>query len=107
MSAHIFASMGTVAMKRDRLDSAIDEVARQMTEAPIAGAVDFRRRVLARIESGGGRDVGPRRAWRAAWVMSTLAVAAAFVLAFAVFRGGSLTSGSPPSAAPAPRPRLP
>ena len=36
----------------ERVNTAIDEVARQMTEGSPAGSADFRRRVLARIESG-------------------------------------------------------
>jgi hypothetical protein len=59
------------------IDHAIDVVARQMTEGSPAGRVDFRRRVLARIEAGHA----PRAGWRAAWVLSPLAVAAAIVMA--------------------------
>lgn len=55
---------------------AIDEVARQMTgDAPPASA-DFRRRVLARIAS----NEAPRAPWRAAFVLSPIAVAAAIVI---------------------------
>jgi hypothetical protein len=59
------------------LDRAIDVVARQMTEGSPAGRVDFRRRVLARIEAGHA----PRASWRAAWVLPPIAVAAAIVMA--------------------------
>ncbi len=88
-------------MKSDQLDSAIDEVARQMTEAHPAGAIDFRRRVLARLESGRDHTAAPPRRWSAALVMSTLAVAAAIVIGIAVFRGGSSKSVSQVSVAPA------
>jgi len=88
-------------MKSDQLDSAIDEVARQMTEAHPAGAIDFRRRVLARLESGMDHTAAPPRRWSAALVMSALAVAAALVIGIAVFRGGSSKSVSQVSVAPA------
>ena len=67
----------------EQVNTAIDEVARQMTEGPPAGSADLRRRVLARIESGDA----PRVAWRAAFVLSPLAVAAAIVVAVFVARG--------------------
>ena len=63
-------------MSDEQVNSAIDEVARQMTEeAPPAGA-DFRRRVLARIAS----NEAPRASWRAAFVLSPIAVAAAVAI---------------------------
>ena len=66
----------------ERVNGAIDEVARQMTEeAPPHGA-DFRRRVLARIAS----NDAPRASWRTAFVLSPIAVAAA--IAIAVFVAG-------------------
>jgi len=65
------------------VNDVIDEVARGMTEGSPASGADFRRRVLARIESGGA----PRRTWRAAFVLSPLAAAAAIVIAVIVTRG--------------------
>ena len=65
------------------IDSAIDAVARQMTDGSPAGGADFRRRVLARIESG----QAPRPSWRAAWVLSPIAVAALVVMAVFVAPG--------------------
>jgi hypothetical protein len=61
----------------ERFDIAIDEVARQMTEDAPAGSADFRRRVLARIEA-------EARPWRAAWILTPLAVAAAILMAIFV-----------------------
>jgi hypothetical protein len=62
----------------ERVNIAIDEVAREMTEeAPATDDADFRRRVLARIAS----DDEPRASWRAAFVLSPIAVAAAIVIA--------------------------
>jgi hypothetical protein len=64
-------------MLDDQLNAAIDEVARQMTDvAPREGA-GFRRRVIARIEASDA----PRRNWRAAFVLSPIAVAMAIVIA--------------------------
>ena len=65
------------------LNTAIDEVAREMTEGAPADAAAFRRRVLARVETG----AAPRRSWRAAFVLSPLAAAAAIVVALLVARG--------------------
>ncbi len=64
------------------IDRAIDVVARQMTDGPPVGGAEFRRRVLARIEAGHA----PRTSWRAAWVLSPLAVAATIVMAIFVAR---------------------
>jgi hypothetical protein len=69
-------------MSDEQLNTAIDEVARQMTEGSPAGDAGFRRRVLARIESGDA----PRRSWRAAFVLSPIAVAAAIVISIVVAR---------------------
>ena len=69
------------AMLDNELNTAIDDVARQMTEgSPAAG---LRHRVIARIESGDA----PRRSWRAAFVLSPIAAAAAIVIALVVARG--------------------
>src|SRR5258708_32857440 len=67
----------------ERMNSAIDEVAQQMTEGSPAAGADFRRRILARIEAGDA----PRRSWRAAFGLSPIAVAAVIVIAVFVFRG--------------------
>ena len=68
----------------DRVDSAIDDVARQMTEGLPADAAAFRRQVLLRIDAGSA----PRRSWRAAFVLPPVAAAAALVIAAFVMRGG-------------------
>jgi hypothetical protein len=73
--------MGT-AMWDDRVDTAINDVARRMTEGSPADGADFRRRVLARVEAGDA----PRATWRAAWLLSPLAVAAAILIAVMVVR---------------------
>jgi hypothetical protein len=76
-----------------RVNRAIDEVARQMTEeAPPAGGDDFRRRVLVRIAS----DDEPRASWRAAFVLSPVALAAVMVIAVLVMRGGTKPQATPP-----------
>jgi hypothetical protein len=64
------------------VNDAIDEVARRMTEGAPDEAAAFRRRVLARIEAGDA----PRRSWRAAFVLSPIAVAAAIVIAIVAAR---------------------
>ena len=68
-------------MSDEQLNTAIDEVARTMTEGSLAGDAGFRRRVLARIESGGA----PRRSWRPAFVLSPIAVTAAILIAVTFF----------------------
>lgn len=89
-------------MSDERLDRVIDEVARQMTEAELPG--DFRARIVERIE---GR--GPRRTWRAAWILSPIAAAAVVAVAIFVARGfqprgrgpapqTTVTQGAPPVA---------
>jgi hypothetical protein len=70
-------------MSDEPLNNAIDEAARQLTEGAPADAAAFRRRVLARIEAGDA----PRRSWRAAFVLSPIAVAAAMVIALFVAPG--------------------
>jgi hypothetical protein len=83
--------------RNDPLDSAIDEVARELTEGQPARGVEFRRRVLARIEGGHA----PRRRWRTVWMLSPIAVAAAIVIAVAVFtssRSSSSKTGRPGTA---------
>jgi hypothetical protein len=60
----------------ERVNRAIDEVARQMTEDAPPASADFRRRVFARIAS----NEAPRASWRAAFVLSPIAVAAAIVI---------------------------
>ena len=90
-------------MSDERLNTAIDEVARQMTDAGPGAAADLRRRVVARIEAGGV----PRQRWRAAFVWSPLAVATALAVAFFVarsFQPGDLRrpgpSGTPVTSLP-------
>lgn len=69
-------------MSDEPVNHAIDQVARQMTDGAPADAAAFRRRVLARIEAGDA----PRRSWRAAFVLSPLAVAAVIAIAIAAAR---------------------
>jgi hypothetical protein len=75
-----------MAMSDERVDAAIDEVVRELTAGQPGGA--FTAHVLARIDAdeAGKRT---RAKWQAAWVMSPLALAAAIVVAVAVFHGGS------------------
>ena len=82
------------------LDHAIDLVARQMTEGSRAGGPDFRRRVLARIEAGHAPRGNRRGDWRAAWVLSPLAAAAAIVMAIFVARGFQPRDHGPERGAP-------
>ena len=65
------------------MNDVIDEVARGMTADVSDDTVAFRRRVLARVESGGA----PRRTWRAAFVLSPIAVAAAIIIVAFVVLG--------------------
>ncbi|HEV8209866.1 MAG TPA: hypothetical protein VGP77_07075 [Vicinamibacterales bacterium] len=66
------------------MNTAIDEVAREMTEETrTTNGADFRRRVLARIAS----NEAPRASWRAAFVLSPVALAAALVIAVMFVRG--------------------
>jgi len=82
-------------MSDERLNTAIDEVARRMTEGSPAGEAGFRRRVLARIEAGDA----PRARWRPLFVAVPLA--AAIVIAVVVTRSGPRPSGPDvPVAAP-------
>jgi hypothetical protein len=69
-------------MSDERLNTAIDEVARQMTDPEPGAAADLRRQVVARIEAGGT----PRERWRIAFVWSPLAVATVFAVVFFVAR---------------------
>ena len=69
-------------MSDERLNTAIDEVARQMTDAAPGAAADLRHRVVARIAAG---DT-PRERWRTAFVWSPLAVATALAVVFFVAR---------------------
>jgi hypothetical protein len=71
-------------MSDERVNTAIDEVAREMTEETrTTNGADFRRRVLARIAS----NEAPRASWRAAFVLSPVALAAALVIAVMFVRG--------------------
>jgi hypothetical protein len=101
-----------VAKADDTVNETIDDVAREMTAGEPADAAGFRRRVLARIESGDA----PRRTWRASFVLSPIAVAAAIIVALFVARerrpdtagpkGPALqveTPQPPPAASPAAR----
>jgi hypothetical protein len=67
-------------MSDERMNGAIDEVARQMTEGAPTDAAAFRRRVLARIAA----NEAPRRTWRSVFVLTPLA--AAIVIAVVVSR---------------------
>lgn len=82
-------------MSDESLNRAIDEVARQMTEGAPAEVAAFRRDVLARIAAGGS----PRRSWRAAFVLSPIAVAAALVIAAWAMRGGDTRPIATPAGA--------
>jgi hypothetical protein len=62
-------------MSDERLDQAIDEVARELTRGEPGGA--FRAQVLARIEAG----EAPRTSWRAVWIISPLVVVALITIA--------------------------
>jgi hypothetical protein len=75
-----------MAMSDERVDTTIDEVVRELTAGEPGSA--FTARVLARIDAG---EAGKRTraTWRAAWVMSPLALAVAMVVAVAVFRSES------------------
>ena len=75
-----------MAMLDEHVDAAMDEVVSELTAGEPGAA--FTARVLARIDAdaAGNRT---RPTWRTAWVMSPLALAAAIVVAAAVFRGGS------------------
>jgi hypothetical protein len=80
-------------MSDEQLNTAIDEVARRMTEGSPAGDAGFRRRVLARIEAGDP----PRARWRPLFVVVPLA--AAIVIAVVVTRNnpGPFAPGAPAS----------
>ena len=65
----------------DRLDAAIDAVAREMTEPGTPDAAAFRCRVLDGIDA----SAVPRKTWRSAWVLAPLAAAAAVVIAVAMY----------------------
>jgi len=64
------------------LNTAIDEVARQMTEGTPGDGAAFRRRVIARIEISDS----PRRTWRASLVLTAVATAAAIIVALFIGR---------------------
>lgn len=81
----------------DELNTAIDDVARGMTEGSPAALRD---RVVARIESGGA----PQRSWRASFVLAPLAAAAAIVVALFIARSHTEVA---PASAPAATVRLP
>jgi hypothetical protein len=78
------------------MNTAIDEVARQMTEETPPAAADFRRRVLGRIPS----NEAAHASRRAAFVLSPIAVAAAIAIALFVasrpdpVRPGSQSAGN-------------
>jgi hypothetical protein len=74
-------------MSDEQLNTAIDEVARRMTEGSPAGAAGFRRRVLARIETG----AAPRARWQPLFVVVPLA--AAIVIAVVATRSRPGLSG--------------
>jgi hypothetical protein len=68
-----------VTSSEERLDTLIDDVARQMTEG--APAPDFTARVLQRVD-----ERVPRRGWRWAWVAAPIAAAAVALIAMQVFK---------------------
>jgi hypothetical protein len=68
-----------VTSSEERLDTLIDDVARQMTDG--APAPDFTARVLQRVD-----DRLPRRGWRWAWVAAPIAAAAVALIAIQVFK---------------------
>jgi hypothetical protein len=82
-------------MSDEQLNTAIDEVARRMTEGSPAGDAGFRRRVLARIETADA----PRARWRRLFVVVPLAAAIAIAAAVFVSRD---TVRVPPAATDAP-----
>lgn len=69
-------------MLDEPLNTTIDEVARQMTDGTPGDGVAFRRRVIARIES----IDSPRRTWRASFVLTAIAAAAAIIVALFIAR---------------------
>lgn len=75
-----------MAMSDERVDAAIDEVVRELTAGEPGSA--FTARVLARIDADEAVK-RTRATWRPAWVLSPLALAAAIVVAAAVFHVGS------------------
>lgn len=78
----------------ERVSPTIDDTAREMTDGAPADGAAFRRCVLARIEAGDAS----RRSWRAAFVLSPIAAAAAIAIAMGVTRGAH--DRSPESVAP-------
>jgi len=96
------------------MNDRIDDVARQMTKSEPPDEVAFRRRVLERIDSGDA----PPRPWRASFVLTPIAAAAAIVITLFVARQhgpgspapgtmtGSVTQ-APPSETLAPRASAP
>src|SRR5947199_2654518 len=76
-------------MSDDRFDSAIDAVAHRMTDGE--PSADFKARVLARIESGGGRHGHGR--WT--WALAPLALAAVAVFAVLTVRAPRRTDAPP------------
>lgn len=90
-------------MSDERLNTAIDEVARQMTDPEPGAAADLRRQVVARIEAGGV----PRERWRAAFVWSPLAVATALAVVFFVARSFQPSDVQRPGLSGAPATSLP
>ena len=84
----------------EHVDEAIDDEARRATDGlPSAG---FRGRVLARIEA---HDT-PRSSWRAAWILTPVAAAAAILIAVVVVheRGDRTTVRLKPDTTEASRP---
>jgi hypothetical protein len=69
-------------MSDERLNTAIDEVAKEMTSAAPGAVADLRRQVVARIESGDS----PRRTWRATFLLTAIAAGAAIIVTLFVAR---------------------
>jgi len=83
-------------MSDEQLNTAIDEVARRMTEGSPAGDAGFRRRVLARIEAGDA----PRARWRPLFVVVPLAAAIVIAVVVTRNRPGPFGPDVPASSAP-------
>jgi hypothetical protein len=66
-------------MSDERLNTAIDEVAKEMTSAAPGAVAHLRRQVVARIESGDSR-----RTWRVTFLLTPIAAAAAIIVALFV-----------------------
>ena len=80
-------------MSDEQLNTAIDEVARRMTEGSPAGDAGFRRRVLARIDTSDA----PRARWRPLFVVVPLAAALVIAVVVTRSRPGPFAPSAPTS----------